>query len=72
MYEASCYSSENENELVICFIKNYMFLLKEGGGGGLIERERGLNKYLHLKRGTYLRGGLKREDAVRNNPKSLQ
>jgi hypothetical protein len=54
MYEASCYSSENEDKLVeICFMKNYTFLLKEwrDGGGDLIER--GLNKFLHLKRGAY-------------------
>ena len=54
MYEASCYSSKNEDKLVeICFMKNYTFLLKEcrDGGGDLIER--GLNKFLHLKRGPY-------------------
>ena len=39
MYEASYYSSENENKLVeICFIKNYIFFYKWGagliGGGG--------------------------------------
>ena len=43
MYEASCYSSENEDKLVeICFMKNYTFLLKEcrdGGGGGGLNRE---------------------------------
>ncbi len=40
MYEASCYSSENENKLVeICIMRNYIFLLKGGGlirDGGLI------------------------------------
>ena len=54
MYEASCYSSENENKLKeICFIKNYILFYKwmgrdliEGGGGG-----GKLNKYLHLKMG---------------------
>ena len=49
MYEASCYSSENENKLVeICFMKNYInniSSLKRGGGGGLI------------REGAYLRGG---------------
>ncbi len=33
MYEASCYSSENKNKLVeFSFMKNYIFLLKGGGG----------------------------------------
>ncbi len=36
MYEASCYSSENENKLVeICIMRNYIFLLK--GEGALLE-----------------------------------
>ncbi len=54
MYEASCYSSENEDKLVqISFMKNYTFYQRSGGteGGDLIER--GLNKFLHLKRGAY-------------------
>ncbi len=38
MYEASRYSSENENKLVeIGFIKNYIVLYQRGGGGGFIE-----------------------------------
>ena len=37
MYEASRYSSENENKLVeIGFIKNYIVLYQRGGGGGFI------------------------------------
>ncbi len=54
MYKASGYSSENENKLVeISFMKNYIFLLR--GGGGLIERglNREGNKFLHLKRRAY-------------------
>ncbi len=38
MYEASCYSSENENKLEeICFMKNYIFSTR-GGGGGVVNR----------------------------------
>ena len=48
MYNALCYSCENENKLVeICFIKKY---INRAGG---LNREGGLNKYLHLKRGAY-------------------
>ena len=76
MYEASYYSSENEDKLVeICFMKNYTFLLKEWrDGGDLIER--GLNKFLHLKRGgllergAYLRGRLNKENTVQTGPQA--
>ncbi len=55
MYETSCYSTENENKLVeIRLMKNYIFLLRGGGGGGGGLIERGLNKFLYLKRGAYL------------------
>ncbi len=57
MYDALCYSCENENKLVeICFIQNYIFFITGGrGGGSLIERRRvgEVNKYLHLKGAAY-------------------
>ena len=59
MYEASCYSSENENKLKeICFIKKCLHL-KKRGRGGLLERDR------ERERG----GGLNRENTVQTQVK---
>ncbi len=59
MYDALCYSCESENKLVeICMfhLKLHISLLIGGGG---VNREGGLNKYLNLKMGGLIeRGGL--------------